>query len=153
VFVQATIDLLLPLIIVGVIVALYAWSFRRRVRRIHQGKGNAALSDDAVASNDQDANAFVDGLRLQMSRHAETAAIIVLVIAHGHIAKSSMSLFPCSVVSAEGPSRLTADMSEECYRGTHLAIVCAVVVPSLLFGVIGIPLFTFSRLRRHRHDL
>ena len=90
--------------------------------------------------------------RLNLKRNILVSNIVSLFILHPTITKSFLSLFQWVKISPE-ESRVNIDVNILWYSMEHILWWCALGVPSILIWSIGIPLFAFSLLFKHRHNL
>ena len=74
-----------------------------------------------------------------------------MIFIHPSILDILFEMFNCEEI--DGVNRLSRELDEECYTGTHLYLVLFLVVPSCILWGIGIPTYSLIRLIQKRKNL
>jgi hypothetical protein len=80
------------------------------------------------------------------------STVILLYLFYPSACKNTFQILACTEV---GPDQwyLSADLQQECFRGTHLSMIIALCLPQMLLYVAGLPLVAFTVLYKNRHQL
>jgi hypothetical protein len=77
--------------------------------------------------------------------------VVLLFLVHPNIAQTMFLAFNC--LEVDGVFRLKQNISSICYQDEHLFFLEIIVIPSIIFWVIGIPMFSVFLLYRNRETL
>ena len=80
------------------------------------------------------------------------STVILLYLFYPSACKNTFQILACTQVGLDR-WYLSADLQQECYRGTHLTIVLAFCLPQLLLYVTGLPVAAFLVLFKNRDQL
>ena len=80
-----------------------------------------------------------------------SSIVIIMFFIYSNIVQMMFDMFNCMLVDDE--RRLKVDLEIVCYKGAHFFYAFGVSVPALLVWGLGVPIFSYILLTRHKDKL
>jgi hypothetical protein len=91
---------------------------------------------------------YLKNLSATKTRRIHASVLIVLIFFHPSLIDVLFEMFNC--VDIDGDIRMSRELDEICYEGTHLYLVVFVVIPSILLWGFGLPTISLIALIHKR---
>ncbi|OQR86302.1 hypothetical protein ACHHYP_10693 [Achlya hypogyna] len=101
--------------------------------------------------------AYIAAIKAEAKDKTIVSIIVLMFLVHPGVTKQIFQMFTCTKLGVDSSGNtlyfLDPDLDVPCYDSSHWRWMLCVGVPSLVIVTFGIPLFAFSVLRTHRHQL